>query len=365
MRSSTTRRLLWECFVLVLLAIAASTASGMWLYHRASDVDVAIRERTGPMLVDVSVARRALYAAHEAATASFLDGRARLVGPGQDFYNQVAIATQSLAQAAATNGESSGLAAVRTVDGLLASYLDGVSQAGAHARAGDDVLAAVALWNAWRLLDEPGGIIAKIDDLTATQAREVGIGAPADQRIDPRLTAPLLCCAVSGFFLLLILVITQRLLRHRFRRRFNPGLLAATALALVLIAAGGSLVMSSVDRAGGAERLLGPVVGLSGEADPNGIASSSGMATMEKLLARYCGGDLAECGPTVARAVAVHARPAVHVAEGDEREVRRQLGSQDPAPWRDWVIPLGGLAVAGCAIAGFWPRFSEYRFRRI
>lgn len=358
MTGSNTRRVLWECFVLVMLAIAASTASGMWLHHRSSDVDVAIRERVGPMLVDVSVARRALYAANEAATASFLDERARIAGPGQDFYNQVAIATQSLAQATAANGESSGLAAVRTVDGLLTSYLDGVSQAGAHARAGDDVLATVALWNSWRLLDEPGGIAAKLDDLTAAQARDVGIASGPGQQIDPSLQPPLLCCAVSGLFLLAVLLITQRVLRRRFRRRINPGLLAATALALVLMSAGGLLVKGAIDRTSTAKGLLAPVVEVSSEAD------SSGTASLEALVSRYCG-DTAECGPTVARGMARHHAPVASSEENYDREVRRRLIEQKPPGWLDWPIPLGGLAVAGCAIAGFWPRVSEYRFRKV
>lgn len=375
--TSNTRRRLQQGIVSVLLFTALTTASSLWLYRSVHETETAIRERTGPMIVEVSIARKALVAANIAAMSSFLSEQARLVGPGPEYYNQVAIATQSLAEAAAVNA-GLGIEAVQTVDSLLASYLDAVSQASAHARADDTTMATVALWDAWRLLhDDPGGILDRLEDLRADQ-KCVFYGWTQDnpecrtegqaQAGQLTLNWPTACWLISNLALLLTLVVVQRFLRRRFRRRTNIGLLAATGLMLLMAAVSLYLTSNSMDQIRLARGSLNQVL-----PEYQSLPDPDPMALVDRdLLAqqvdKVCSLRAFECGATVHLLMPTEPRvdsADVH-ANGDNQDRRVRSELNEPTPWVrwEWLISIGGAAISGCVIWGFWWRFNEYRFEK-
>ncbi|MCI2423687.1 hypothetical protein MOQ72_40405 [Saccharopolyspora sp. K220] len=411
--TSDTRVRLWQHFTVLVLLVVVATGSSYWFFRSVHDTDVAIRERTGPMIVDVSIAQKALMAANIAATRSFLYGHAGLAGPGQEYYNQMAIAGQSLAQAAEVNAVgAAGTEAVQTVNSLLASYSDAISQAAAHARAGDEEMATAALWSAGRQLhDVPGGIIERLHKLQGVQremlqeqawvAALVSTEPKEWLRLSGLLPPPgvvvlivpplLVLCLVSNVALLLALVVAQRFMRRRFRRRFNAGLIVATGLVLLTMVGCGYLTYISMHRIDAAQRSLLAVLPPDLPRSEEPSADDWLQATLleppelkpDQLLARdreaiaqqldkICSVHAGECGATAQRLLAqgpLADQATEYVDTGpdyteSDRRVRSELEAATFWGWLEWSIPSGGLAIAGCAVWGFWRRFDEYRFGR-
>lgn len=345
----TTRGTLWTFCVCSVLATFVAVLPALDHFRGLHDVSTAMRERIGPMIVDVQAARNALISANETAVAAFSDVGGRLTGPGQEYYNQMAIASQSLAQAAEVNAVGRpGTEALQTVEGLLASYSDLISQAGAHFRAEDELMGTVALWNAWRQLHDPhGGIIAKLGELRALQAEELG-----DQVQAGGATAGSMPWWVWLAGLFLLLAAAHVFIVRRFRRRLGGLVLASIAVVVLGVA-----VHDAVERTGADIRDF--------DAELRGVlAEPDGRMTAHLTIAaradRFCRSADGGCGPTLSARLRQAVPGVPHLATN--RVVSADLEAAAPGAWLETAIAGSAVVIAGLAVAGFWPRLDEYSF---
>ncbi|MBB5156166.1 hypothetical protein [Saccharopolyspora phatthalungensis] len=319
-------------------------------FRSAHDVSTALRHRLGPMIVDVQVARNALITANEAAVAAFASGGAPLTGPGQEYYNQMAIASQSLAHAAEVNAVGQpGTESLQTVESLLASYSDSISQAGAYFRADDHLMGTVALWNAWRQLHDPhGGIVEKLGELRGLQAdalhRQVGEGEVTEAETAAWLAWMAGLCA--------FLVAGHVFIVWRFRRLLGGVLFAAIAVVVLSVFIGDVVDETDADIAGFNSALRQVLTEPDGE-----------MVAHRTLLAMadaHCRTGTGECGPTMPDR---SARAGVGVADRPtDRSVNVRLTPKASGAWLETGIPWLSVLIAGLVVTGFWPRLDEYSY---
>ncbi|MFB9684870.1 hypothetical protein [Amycolatopsis plumensis] len=362
---STTRKTLWWLrFGLVAASVLVlGTALGTFLGVRAGIAEV--RERTAPAVLEVSLAKEAIVAAHRAAVTAFEARQARLTGPSEQYEDEIARTSQQLAQVAEHNaaGEA-GSQTLLLIEGLLPSYNGFIGQADAHFRqdAGGP-LAASNLQSASDLLTAPeNGILARLDALEAAQR------AALDRQLATGWLAPAITAlwAVPLVLLLATLVGTQRFLARRFRRTVNPALLAAT-VACVLLGAGTALLLGirSDARDGGAA--------LEHTVDARSAVTSAaaGQArwTLAHVLTAQCGIEgAAACGDTVTAFAAGTPVPAdLPDAPPGAVDESALLGPGLTEPgWTGvlgYGIPLLAAGIGVLAVGGLQPRLDEYRFR--
>ncbi|MEV6831144.1 hypothetical protein [Amycolatopsis sp. NPDC051102] len=362
---STTRQTLWwlRLGLVAGSVLVLATALATFLGVRASIAEV--RDRTAPAVLEVSLAKDAIVAAHSAAVKAFDAKQARLTGPSEQYEDEIARASQQLTQVAEHNaaGEA-GSQTLRLIEGLLPSYNGFIGQADAHFRqdAGGP-LTASNLQSASDLLTAPqNGILARLDALEAAQR------AALDQQLGARWLAPVITVlwAVPLLLLLAALVWTQRFLAGRFRRTVNTALLGATA-ACVLLGAGTALLLGiqSDARHGGAA--LEQVV------DTRSVATAAAAAwarwTLAQVLTAQCGIEgVAACGDTVtAFAAGTPVPPALPAPPQSPVDEAALLGPglTEPA-WNGilgYGIPVLAAGIGVLAAGGLQPRLDEYRFR--
>ncbi|ADJ47592.1 integral membrane protein [Amycolatopsis mediterranei S699] len=363
--TSTTRQTLWWLrFGLVAGSVLVlGTALATFLGVRASIAEV--RERTAPAVLEVSLAKEAIVAAHRAAVTAFEARQARLTGPSEQYEDEIARTSQQLAQVAEHNaaGEA-GSQTLLLIEGLLPSYNGFIGHAAAHFRQDPDgPLAASNLQSASDLLTAPdNGILARLDALEAAQraALDEQLGA---NWLGPAITA---LWAVPLVLLLATLVWAQRFLARRFRRTVNTALLAAT-VACVLLGAGTALLLGiqSDARDGGAA--------LEHAVDARSAATAAAAArarwTLAQVLTAQCGiQGVAACGETVtAFAAGTPVPPAVPDAPPGAVDESALLGPGLTEPGWNGVlgfgIPVLAAGIGVLAAGGLQPRLDEYRFR--
>lgn len=321
-----------------------------------------VRDRTVPAIVEVSAAQVALVAANQAALDSFRTGRGKLTGPGTDYQNQLAVASQSLAELAQDNVAEEAGQQLQLVEGLLVSYTGMVEVADADYQSEDGSVrhiggAAVALWGAWSLLHTQ--ILPTLDRLRTMEetafSKELSTGwiAPA---LIPLWAAP-------AAALLAMLVATQVFLARRFRRLLNPPLIAATAL--LLVAAGGLVgLVGSHARLDGAREALSPVV-LRWTVQ----ASATDAIAMAALL-QPCSSPTGACGRQVDQLLdgTSGASPSTPIGSmpvpAGIAAVDRQTAAADPGTLRLAGVPACALLVAILAMWGLQPFVDQYRYRQ-
>ncbi|WP_410676368.1 hypothetical protein [Amycolatopsis sp. cmx-4-68] len=363
--ASTTRQTLWwlRLGLVTGTVLVLATALATFLGVRASVAEV--RERTAPAVLEVSLAKAALVAAHGAAVAAFDAGQARLTGPSEQYEDEIALASQQLAQVAEHNaaGEQ-GSRTLRLIEGLLPAYNGVIGEADAHFRQDDGgPLAASSLQSASDLLTAPqNGILARLDTLEAAQRSALDVQLDADW-LDPAIT---LLWAVPLLALFAVLVWTQRFLARRFRRTVNAALLAAT-VACVLLGAGTALLLGIQSDA----RDSGAALERTVDARSAATADAAGGAQwkLAQVLAAQCGaGGAAACGDTVAAFVAsAPAPPAVPAAPPGDADERVLLGPGLTEPGWNGVlgygIPVLAAGIGVLTVGGLQPRLDEYQFR--
>lgn len=343
-RSSTLVWLLGLLVGLVLVSAASSTISLVAIQSVQGTVDT-VGQRTVPAIVDVSAARIALVEADRLAFRSFSTPLAsRLIGPGMDYQNRIAVASQSLAKLAQDNVAEGADQQLQLVEGLLVTYTGLIEQADADSQVVDPApaqisSARVALWNAWVLLHK--SLFAALDKLERMEgdafARELSSGWIAPQMI-PLWAAPLAA-------LLALLLVAQGFVSRRFRRTLNPPLVVATAAWLVA-----SWLMIGVV---GANQHLGAArVALSGAVSNWEDAVSNADFADLTTLPEPCGQASAGCGGDVA-AVPVPRSPAT---------TQRQIADAGLGPRGVWA-PLISAIVGALAALGLWLRIDQYRYR--
>ncbi|MEV4055220.1 hypothetical protein AB0J55_28805 [Amycolatopsis sp. NPDC049688] len=363
--TSTTRQTLWWLRIGLIAGsvLVLGTALATFLGVRASIAEV--RDRTAPAVLEVSLAKEAIVAAHGAAVTAFDTRQARLTGPSEQYEDEIARTSQQLTQVAEHNAAgAAGSQTLRLIEGLLPSYNGFIGQADAHFRQdGGRALAAGDLQSASDLLTAPeNGILARLDALEAAQR------AALDQQLGANWLSPAITVlwAVPLVLLLAALLWAQRFLARRFRRTVNTALLAAT-VACVLLGAGTALLLGiqSDARDGGAA--------LEHAVDARSAATTAAAGrtrwTLAQVLTAQCGIEgVAACGETVtAFAIATPVPPAAPKTPPGARDETALLGPQLAEPgWNGALgfgIPVLAAGIGVLAAAGLQPRLDEYRFR--
>lgn len=362
MRRAPTRVTLVRLRAGLLGLTVVALVVSLWAFHNVQDSAETIRDRTSPAVLGVSAARYALVAADAAAIASFASGEAKLAGPGQEYTNQLALASQSLARVAEFNeaGEL-GAGVLQVVEGQIAAYSGSLGQADVHFRQPDAaVLGAVDLWHASRLLHGPGGALEELESLQGKQRDALGEQLSSTGMSSAML--PLWLLPVLA--LLALLVFTQVFLKNRFRRKANVPLLFAT----VLIAAIGVAVVFTLvsqhrlDSVG--ERLDG--VASAREAQIQS-ADDQGQRRLAELLAGYCDQEQG-CGVTVdvfragIRQTATVATDTSAVTAG-AKDVAAKAAVAAESGGREFLIPAGTVLAGGLILLGLYARIAEYWYR--
>lgn len=198
----------------------------------------SVRVTTSPAYLDVIKAHAALSDADRAAWQSFRAGEAQFTGPGLQFQDDITNASQDLQQLAGLSGGAASQQ-LQTVSGQLVNYQALVEQADAAYRA--DIALGTAsshglgyayLTYASHSMRDPGGLLATIGQLAVLD----------HQAVEGQLNSPwagaalFLAFALAGVLALGTILLTQGLLRRRFRRMISPALLVAAALACALMA---------------------------------------------------------------------------------------------------------------------------------
>ncbi|WP_326836826.1 hypothetical protein VSH64_18310 [Amycolatopsis rhabdoformis] len=363
MRPPTRLALTRLSFALVGCALLTLVTSA-WAVGSVFDTAALVRDRTTQAIIEVAAARDALVSADAAAVMSFTSGEAKLAGPGQEFENQMAAASQSLARVAEFNqAGAAGGGTLQVVEGLVAAYSGAMGQADAHFRQpGADRVGLADLWYASRLLHAPGNVLSSLAQLQDQQRRALDDLLAADGVSG--WTIPL--WLLPPTLLLALLVLTQVSLRRRFRRRLNPGLLAAT-LGVAAAVTGLCLAFAHAQQLGGVRDRVDALLGLRARAVE--AADTSGQNALADLLRGSCGS--AGCGSTVdafeagVRQAADRSGPApdiddLAVATGEVTSAAAAAADSGGLPV--WV-PGAVVAAAAGAVLGLRRRVEEYRYR--
>lgn len=345
-RVSTTHRDLLRLRLGLLGLTVVVLALSVWSFAATQSVLGAVRNQTAPAVLDVASARAALMQAHSAAVGSFVHQGAQLVGPGEQYTTDLAVAQQDLARAAGDNaGGPTGSAELQLIAGLLATYSDWMGQAGAHY---PGTLSTTDLWYASRSLYGDGQMLQHLNALADSQRQEL------DRQLSEGWLNPwtVLAWALPAIALLALLTHTQRFLWRRFGRRFNPWLLGATALLLMLVAATStSLVLA--DRAHAATAALTAYVTSSDQ--QSDAVSAGAQHDLITLVRNSCGGD---CGATLPLTP-----PSETLTVPTPVPVATQFDGITDLGWLLVVIPVLALGIAALTLIGLQDRIDEYRYR--
>lgn len=363
-RSTTRRLLLWLMTGLLILSVEVF-GSGLLVFVRVHDTADAVRNRTVPAIFGITTAKSALLKADSAAVTSFTRGGVHLSGPGEEFQNQFAVASQSLTVVAEHNmAGAAGSSTLQLVDGLMVTYAGLIGQADAHFRQpGGETLGAVDLWSASRLLHRPGsGILTQLELLLNAQK------AALDGQLAGTATAPgealVLLLPVVAF--LALLVITSLVFRRRFRRKVNLWLVLAAVLLVSLTWISARAIVSHQHLETTRDVLYQVVAN---ERARGAKTDAQGQKELASLMERTCA-DSGGCGDTLARflsevkpvdgtgAVVDDARLAVETRNVAEQAA---IASAD-AGLRPMIYLLAAL-LGGAVLLGFRPRLNEYRYR--
>ncbi|MEU5259548.1 hypothetical protein [Amycolatopsis sp. NPDC021455] len=360
LRPTRTRVRLIRTLTALLASTLVMLAISLGAVLSVLDAARTVRDRTTEAVLEVAAARAALSEADLAAGESFRTGEAKLAGPGQDFANDLAGASQSLAKVAEANqAGAAGTGILQVVEGLVAAYSGAVGQADAHFRQpGGEVLGVADLWYASRLLHGPDGVLAQLTTLQSLQRAALD-NQLRDGMSPALLPLWLLAPAVSA----VLLVGTQWYLWRRFRRRFNLPLAGATALTVgvgVTLAVALGLQLRLDDVRARIDTVLAD------RQSRIAVTDVAGRTELATLLARYC--DPAPgCGSTVADFTAqprFAATPADEAAieAGTEDVVAR---ARDAADSRgvEYLAPAFSVGALGLIAWGMSRRIDEYRYR--
>jgi len=236
------------------------------------------------------------------------------------------------------------------IAGLLATYGDWMSQAGAHY---PDPLYQTDLWYAARSLYGDDQTLKHLNTLADSQRHEL------DRQLSEGWLNPVtvLAWALPSLALLVLLGYAQRYLWRRFGRRLNPGLLGATVLLLALMAATASgLVLAG--RAHTATAALTTYVTSSDR--QSDAVSANAQHNLIELVNLGCSGG---CGATVPKTppsetlTTTAPPPAAAAAASAEFDAATDLS------WLLVAIPVLALGIAALTLIGLQPRIDEYRYR--
>lgn len=360
---TTTLRTLLRCGAALLVLTVAAGGFAWLAFTRADNTAETAQSKTVPAIMAVSAARSALSQADQADIQNFHSGAAQFGGPGGEYRNQIAIATQNLTRAAADNVTGTdGSQTLQLAQGQLASYLSLIEQAAAIYRQDKNApLWVTDLWNASQLLHDDG-VLAKLDTL------QQGQQARLDEELDSGdMFWSRLSWLVPAILLFGLLGVTQWYLTRRFRRVVNPGLVAA---ALCLLGLVGVTALMTFHAYHDFARVSSDV--------PAAIGASSAQAAISDKRSRQVLAELMknrctdQCGYTVDKFL--NASPGgdgssavgIPPMTGDtERVARIAHDIKDAGQYRNYVlvVPLSAVLVLGSIAAGLYFHIDIYRYR--
>jgi hypothetical protein len=358
----TTRSWLWRLLIVLLAAAALALVTSSWVFQGTRATAERVRAHSVPSVMHVMAARAALVQADAAAIQSFQTGEVGLTGPGENYQNQIAVASQSLTQLAADSITGAGASqTIQLVEGMLASYVGLIEQADAHYRQdAGSVLAIADLWSASRLLHMPeGGILAQLDALHDLESRALAAQVTAG-RMAPGW---ILAWVVAFSLLLALLLVAQALLSGRFRRTFNLPLIGATAAALALVG-GMSVDFDARSELAETQDASSSVVRFwRAQTD---LVDRHGQGLLKQLVTKHCpeGG----CGETVDRFAAALGPVNGLYSPPDEIEltasikiVNRHAEAAADTGSAQLLVLLAALLALVLVPVGLFPRIDEYR----
>ncbi len=364
---STTRRSLLRLRAALLGVTVLVLLSSWYAFDNVHDTIDTVRDRSVPALMEAAVARSALAEADSLAINSFSSGEAQLIGPGDRYQNQIAVASQSIAQVAEdhTLGES-GSKQLRVVAGLVVAYTGWVEQADAHYRqgGGSTSLAAVDLWYASRLLHEPGnGVLAQFDELV--KAQQEALGGQLAHSSTTLWRGALVAVPIIALFVLL--VVTQRFLRRRFRRAWNPPLVFAT----VVLAGCGAItvfgILAQQEAETAADELRQVTTTWDGRTSTTRTAAQN---ELKDLVTKLCAPADGGCGDTVVRFMSDLRKTGTPDPVTDKeltdaaKNVNASVAAADDHSGLETFIPVGAVLILLSVLLGLHPRIQEYRYER-
>lgn len=360
---STTRKTLWTLCIVLLVVTTTVFGTSLWVFQNVHDTVETVRNSTAPAIIEVLAAQAALVEADTAAIDSFRNGEAQLTGPGQQYQNQLAFASQSLAQVAEDNAAGDpGSQTIQLVEALLVSYSGLIGQADANFRQGQGTtLGMTDLWYASRLLrtNPDSGILVQLDALLKSQTDALN-----GQILASSMTVWTVLVWVLPIVVLFVLLgVTQVFLRRRFRRTLNPLLLLATVL-LVGLCIVTSLAFVSQNRLEDSRETLKQLVGV--WSAQTSATDTRRQRALTDLVAKECQRAGDSCGATVTR-FAPNPEPEDTVNEIKIPDRTMNVKKQIEAAGRDRVlwplIPLLTALIAVLIPLGLRPRIEEYRYR--
>lgn len=350
-RTTTTRATLRLLRTLLLTGTALVLLTSWLTFHLVSGTISVASGRTALAIMAVSSAQRALTQADAAAVRAFGADDVRLVGPGNDYQNGITLAVQSLEQVAEGDTATGvGAQTLQLVDGQLAAYSGMIEQADADYSANQTQLGVAELLYASKLMHMPQtGIIDELNSLGQQESSALNRQLAAAW-MSP---AAVLIWAVPALALLASLIGTQRYLSRRFRRTFNAWLLGATAVLVLLIAAG-AVTLVAEHRMGGAKAAVDRVVA-DRQAGLGPITVGAG-PFRDTLNAQCTSGPTGYGCGTVMSAVSVATMTADAKAATDATTLAQNgYGLQ-------LAIPLAGLLIGVLVLCGLYVPLREYRY---
>ncbi len=362
--TSTTRRWLLTLLAGIVAATGTAFATVLVVLTRTHDTAESMHTHAAPAIQGILVARNALVEADGAALRSFRSG-ASLVGPGEEFQTQIAIASQSLTNVAEDNiAGQAGRSMLELVDGLMVTYTGLIGQADAHLRqSGTDLLGTADLWSASNLLHKPNsGILAHLDTLLARQ----------QQALDDQLertavdAGTVLLLVLPVLAMCVLLLVSQIFFRRRFRRRLNLLLMAATVLLIPMA----WLITRPMSAQEDLDRSHQALYELVATTNARTVAQDGeGQRILRDILADKGCGDGRACGPTIESFFATvptqtSTSHSVRPDLVDIAQVVSELNSAASAT-TDQALPVLSVTILiVIATAGaFLPRLLEYRYQ--
>lgn len=349
-------------FGAALLVLTVVTGSLAWsAFIRSHDTAETARDRTVPAIMEVSAARTALIQADRAAILNFHTDAAQFGGPGEEYRNQIAVATQNLTRAAGDNvtGDD-GSQTLRFAQGQLASYLSLIVQAAAIYRQNEGATLWVTdLWNASQLLHGADGVLAELDALQRAQREKLNEELDSGDMFRSGLS-----WLVPAILLFGLLGVTQRYLTRRFRRVVNPGLLAAALFLLGLV--GVTALTFDAYRNLASVRSAVHAVG-DASLDHAKAIDTQGQQALAELMRSRCAD---QCGYTVDAFIKGNPSEGNLSLEagsvqttGDTERITDDI--EDAGSYRNYgfLIPLGAVLVLGLIAAGLYFHIDKYRYR--
>lgn len=359
-RSTPTR--LRRMLMMILATTVMSWVAATILTLGRRETVVSVRDHTSPAFLHALEAHAVLSDADRAVWASFRSGEAQLIGPGQDYQDDITSAGQDLEQLAglqASTGPTS--RQLQTVNGQLVNYQGLVEQGDATYRtgvgsasgtgSGHELGYAYLAYASKSLRDPQGGLLARIDDVAAVNRRTL-----AEQEAAP-WTSPWLLLAYGTVALLTLgsLVYTQRFLRGRFRRTLSPPLAIAGALVL-----GISMWLGVVSlRADHGFRAAHDVA----VARLSGIwhAQTRRVDANAKALREGDPGSSHDASSPAATTRALRNGLDVGATQPARRELNSAMAAAASTGGLEIAFPLAAAAIAGLAFFALKRRLDEYR----